>query len=184
MRRALTVAILIASLGVLPGCSDSPIAPRLASESGQPPAPQPTIPAPVVPQSVAVLAIEQITVTEYPPIPDKDHNGRFIHNYYSYVPRFLIRETSGHSGAELRKIGVASVNSADDGTGESCSMDEFRVQPGGTLDAFFTDEALRRLSYCGPAAVSDTPLDRIRLTVTYQDDNGRSGWVQQEVSVK
>jgi hypothetical protein len=183
VNRPLILAALVASLVWHPGCGSAPFAPSPSPQPGSggaPPLPQP---APAPSQPAATLAIEELTVTEYPPTPERDGKGLLLHDYYSYVVRFLLRETSGNSGATIREVVVGNVPGEGETMGGDC-LGDLRVPPGGTRDDFYTEKNVRRWSYRYPAPASPIPLERIRVIVTFKDDHGVIGTVNAEVMTR
>jgi hypothetical protein len=180
MLREPRIAALIA-LSMNLGCGGSPIAPRLPLQIQQS-TPQPA--PPVIPeQPSAVVVIEQASVEEYPPKPDLDRNGRPVQDYYAYVVRFLLRETSGNSHAQIEEVVVHDGRGDGNSTGQSCWIQSLSVPPGGTLDVFYTDEGLRWLGYCGPFTGSKTPLASVRVSVQFEANNNREGIVEVDIPV-
>ena len=96
--------------------------------------------------------------------------------------RFLLRETSGVSGATVREVVVPGGGDPSD---PACWGRELRVPPGGTLDTFYTDDGVRWLGYCGPWGITAAqPRDPITVIVRFYDDEGRLGSVEATVTRK
>ena len=190
MNARLLLAALLASLVLLPACGGTPFAPSPSPQPGSggaPPVPQPApSPEPEPPQlqPAATLAIEQLTVAEFPPTTDRDRNGLFIHNYYSYLVKFLLRETSGRSAALVRDVFVGKTSGEGENIGPQCMGDGIRVPPGGTVYDFYTDELVRGWSWCYPAPSSSGPLEQLRVIVTFTDDSGVIGRVSADVMTR
>ena len=114
----------------------------------------------------ASLVIERLTV---------DVSGQ--NGYFGYLTRFLLRETTGQSGATILGIVVAGP-SGSDATGPGCWIDKLWVPPGGTLDTFYTDAGLDWLLYCAPGSGGRERNPQLRVRVTFIDDGGREGIVE------
>ena len=174
-RASLTMAVFIASLVSYPGCGRTPSTPSPPPPQVERPAP-PSPPPPPAP--VAALAIERLTIRESPPT-DR-------HPFYGYDVRFQLRETSGASGAIIRNVFYGDLSSGSgDNVGPGCWRHDLRVQPGRTIDTFYTDEEIERLAYnyCWSGTSSRTPLDQLHVIVSFTDDDGRPGTVQMVVTI-
>lgn len=114
----------------------------------------------------ASLVIERLTVDV------SSQNGHF-----GYLTRFLLRETTGQSGATILGIVVSGPNGSD-ATGPGCWIDKLWVPPGGTLDTFYTDAGLDWLLYCAPGSGGRERTPQLRVRVTFIDDAGREGIVE------
>lgn len=101
---------------------------------------------------------------------------------WAYAPSFRINETSGRSGAVIKKavlsapFPVAPPDSFAYETGEGCWRIQVRVEAGGTLNAFSVD-AHGALGWCALEFTSSPaePLPSLVVTVTYVDDYGGTG---------
>lgn len=101
---------------------------------------------------------------------------------WAYEPSFRIVETSGRSGAVIKKVVVSAPfpvtppDSVSYETGENCWRIQVRVEAGGTLNAFVAPYA-SGLGYCAPefGSLPAEPLPSLGLTVTYVDDHGGTG---------
>ena len=101
---------------------------------------------------------------------------------WAYAPRFRISETSGRSGAVIKKavlsapFPVAPPDIFAYESGEDCWRVQVRVEAGDTLNAFFGDP-LGVLGWCALEFSSSPaePLPSLVLTVTYVDDYGGTG---------
>ena len=140
------------------------------------------LPAPEPVESEATVVIERLTATEFPPTLDRDRNGRLLHDYYSYVARFLLRETGGISGAAIRSVLIGDVRGGGDLIDDGCWDHDIQLAPGGTVDTFYTDDGIDSLYYCDPTVASRTRLDTVRVTVTFTDRNGVAGTVKAEIT--
>src|SRR5262245_33487120 len=154
--RISNVFIFIVLVLICSGCSGSPTA------SGPSPLPLPSPPVPsqssALPSpATAQLVIEQQSVSVFPVTA-----GQFL-----YEPRFLLRETTGKSGATIRDIYVEYSRETDH-TWIGC-WGKLRVPPGGTLDTFYTEAGARELSYCFPDASGNTEIPPVlRLVVSFK----------------
>jgi hypothetical protein len=91
--------------------------------------------------------------------------------------RFLLRETTGNSGATILNVLTGDGRGGADSTGPGCWGKVLRVPPGGMLDTFYTQEGADWLSYCGV-------WGGMFVTVRFADDTGRIGTVSAQVIVK
>jgi hypothetical protein len=99
---------------------------------------------------------------------------------WAYDPRFRIIETSGRSGAVIKKVvisapfPVAWPDSVAYESNEDCWRIQVRVDAGGTLNAFYAPGVL---GWCFPEFTSSPaePLPSLGVTVTYVDDDGGTG---------
>jgi hypothetical protein len=89
---------------------------------------------------------------------------------FEYQVRFDLAETGGRSGATIQNVETTVEDSFN--TGQACWRETFRVAPGGTLDVF--DGGWNNLGYCAPGAASRTAADRVSVSVTFADDEGRT----------
>ena len=164
MRRLSTIPVLIASLAVQAGCGEAPPAPSPRPQVEPPPPPPPPLPA-------ATLVIERLTVRESLPI-DR-------HPFYGYDVRFQLREVSGRSGAIIRNVFYGDLSGSGDNVRPGCWRHDLRVQPGSTIDTFYTDEGIDGLAFhCWPGTSSRTALAQLQVVVDFTDDDGRAGIVQ------
>ena len=133
----------------------------------------PVTPAPPQPSS---LAIEQLSVG-LPPLALQD--GKFW-----YRVKFFVRETSGHSGAIIRRIVVTSPDAANDND-PSCWGDFLiTVTAGGTLD-LFTPEKVKVLlgDYCAPAALAHSDSFQVAVSITFTDATERESMVEASTTI-
>jgi hypothetical protein len=89
--------------------------------------------------------------------------------------KFFVRETSGHSGATIRRIVVTSPDAVNDND-PSCWGDlPVTVAAGGTLDVS-TPEKVKALlgDYCAPAAIAHSDSFQLTVSITYADATGGS----------
>jgi hypothetical protein len=174
--RDLINAWLVVTIVAAAGCANPPSAPSPAPIVNQDTyAPPPPPPPPW--QSVAQLAIEDFSVVILAPTPWK--------TYYSYEPRFLLRETSGKSAATLQEIKVTATPGFSEVTGPRC-VGPMHVPAGGTLDLFYTDANLAGLAYCSPFPSGTGNLDdarQIEVVVTFTDDAGGMGTAKAIASI-
>lgn len=168
-RARVTMAVFIASLVSYPGCGRTPSAPSTPPPQVERPAPPPP---PSPPAPAAVLAIERLTIRESPPT-DR-------HPFYFYDVRFQLRETSGASGAIIRNVFYGDLSGSGYNVEPGCWRHDLRVQPGRTIDTFYTDEGVEVLAdhYCWPGTSSPTPLAHLQVVVSFTDDDGRPGRVE------
>jgi hypothetical protein len=166
MRRLLTITFLIASLTLLTDCGERPSAPSPPIQVDASPPPSPA------PQPAASLAIEALTIRESHPT-DR-------HPFYGYDVRFWLRETSGVSGAIIRNVFYGDLSGSGDNVGPGCWRHDLRVQPGRTIDTFYSDEGIGVLAdhYCWTGTSSRTALAHLRVVVDFTDDDGRAGVVE------
>jgi hypothetical protein len=101
--------------------------------------------------------------------------------YYGYELRFLLRETSGRSGATVERIVIYGPSGSDE-TGPGCWRDQLRVPPGGVLDTFHTDVGSLWLLYCGPGTGGFTATPSLMIRVTLKDDAGATSTVDQWIA--
>jgi hypothetical protein len=116
--------------------------------------------------SRAVLVIEDPFVITYP-----------VRGGFSTETRFLLRETTGNSGATILNVLAGDGRGGGDNTGPGCWGKALRVPPGGMLDTFYTDEGSNWLSYCGLWGGTF-------VTVRFADDDGRIGTVTAQAIAK
>ena len=154
---ALKSAAVAASLLVV-GCS-GPAAPSSVTSSNTAPIPEVTNRV-----SASLTAVDAFAV-----VHPESRESR-----WGYGVGFLLRETSGKSGARIDRI-VVHGPSGSDATGPGCWLDTLRVPPLGSLDTFYTDEGARWLGYCGPGSGGTTASPSLLVTVTFTDDFGVSG---------
>lgn len=164
--RGVLAAAVIVLLAASPGCHDQ--------WGGLPPNPPIPVPLPTGPP-VASLTIEDAWVSLRPASTPRTFWGEV---------RFLLRETSGESGATIREVLIPG---GSDPAGPACWQGDLRVPPGGTLDRFYTDAGLSSLGYCAPWALvvdAATGSHPIVVSVTFYDDGGRLGKVEGTVTPK
>ena len=157
MRELLAFAVFAAASLVFSSCDKAPSSPGPLPPVWTPP------PSPPPPASIAMLAIEQLSV-----VPLSDPR-------FGYDVRFQLRETSGNSGATLQDVFVGDLFGGGDHTGPGCWGQALRVPPGGTLDTFYSDAGRNWLSYCGVGG--SHPTKSVRVLVMFTDDDGRLGSV-------
>jgi hypothetical protein len=162
MRPLIAVGFL-AALSCLPACG---------GENRSVTAPSPTAPAasPVPPNprpgpSTAVLAVSTFTAVLVPPALTRTSFG--------YDVKLELSETSGRSGATLTKITLIFPSGDTDNTGPGCWGKPVRINPGSTWDM-----ARASLGYCALEPGSNNEVSSLALSVTFIDDDGRSGSVQ------
>ena len=159
-KRAVAAAVLVA------GCDASslPLTPAPSLSTTQP-GPGPT--APVVPvahnPTRARLRAEKAYAIVY-------SDG----STFSYVPRFVLRETSGASRAQVEEILVIGPSSTDV-AGMGCWRESVDVPAGGALDVFYTDDGAKWLGYCGPWIYGNTATPTLHVLVTFDDAYGAQG---------
>jgi hypothetical protein len=163
MRRSLTLSVLIAILGIAQACDNT----------SSPSAPLRLPPVPPAPQPVASLVIEQSSLIVRPSTQGE---------WFSYEPRFQLRETSGKSGATIQNLFVGAINGGGDNTGPVCWTTVLRVPPGGTLDTFYSDEGWKWLGYCGVFVGGNSAAGTVHVVVSFTDDHGVAGSVAADVS--
>jgi hypothetical protein len=148
-------------LVLIGGCSGSPSTP-----AGPTPVPfsptQPQPPPPSNPSSASVVIENPFAIVH-------SEGSRF-----GYAVRFLLRETSGASGATIERIVIYGPFGSDE-TGPVCWKDQLRVPAGGALDTFYTDAGAQWLSYCGPGSGGTTASPALVAEVTFRDDRGVVG---------
>lgn len=88
---------------------------------------------------------------------------------------FTLTETGGRSGATIQNIQSTVDNGNSDNTGVGCWRERIRVEPGGSLATF--DAGWDSLGDRAPSAGSSTPSSRVKVAVTYTDDDGRTGTI-------
>jgi hypothetical protein len=152
----------VITLVFLAGCNGP--SPLPSTPSGLTPGPPPA-PAPQGPVSSASVTVENPFAIVRP-----------IGSKYGYAVRFLLRETSGASGATIERIVIHGPSGSDE-AGPSCWRDALRVPPKGELDTFYTDAGAASLSYCGPGAEGNTATPTLDAVVMFRDDNGVAGSV-------
>jgi hypothetical protein len=158
----------LVGLALIGSCSRTPAAPT-SQPSGAPPiaeSPAPPVPPPPAPSPSATLAVEHASVHS---------DGTSV--------RFLLRETSGRSGATIDKVLVVGPNGGFDTYDRGCWQDRLRVPPGGTLDTFFADAGVAWLAYCAPRWGDGTTIPFFRIVVTFLDDDGIVGTAEAVVNV-
>jgi len=163
-----SLAAFLLSLAFFAGCG-APTAPTPPSAPRLFESPPPQVPTPTPSSSAASVVIEDAWATVRRPTAT-DRN-------YGFGTRFLLRETSGKSGATILSVVVSSPNGSDE-TGPGCWLETLRVPPGATLDIFYTDEGARWLVYCAPGTGERTAVSQVGLIVSFADDEGRRGSVQ------
>ena len=95
---------------------------------------------------------------------------------FGYGVRFLLRETSGQSGATIDRIDVYGPSGAD-GTDVGCWKQSLRLDASGTLDTFHSDAGAEWLSYCAPGSGGSTASPSLHVAVSFRDDNGVPGLI-------
>ena len=130
--------------------------------------------APGIPEiPTATLEILQATVGMLAVIPPMRGFASF------HEVKFLLRETSGKSGATIRlvevKVRQGYIYGDDDevSTGEDCWRRAIRVEAGATLDIFSLGHD--GLGSCQPAARGEIQTSPVRVVVTFTDDQGLTG---------
>ena len=161
-KRVVAAAVLVA------GCDASslPLTPTPSPSTTLPaPTPAPTTPAlPTAENSTrARLTAEKAYAIVY-----SDGTA------FSYVPRFVLRETSGGSRAQVEEILVIGPSSTDV-AGMGCWRDSVDVPAGGALDIFYTDDGAKWLGYCGPGTYGNTATPTLHVLVTFDDAYGAQG---------
>jgi|SRR4051812_22280370 hypothetical protein len=176
MKRVAPTVILVGLLASVTGCGSSPTttAPTPITAPISIPSPVAPLPPPSPALPTAALVIEQLSVIVHAPLRPGES--------FWYEPRFLLRETSGNSGATIQKVAVFGSNGSDE-TGPGCWGNVLRVSPGGTFDMFYTDQGIRRLAYCAPESYGVATVPTLRLVVTFADDDGRTGTVDAAATV-
>jgi hypothetical protein len=172
-------ALALLSLAIVAAaCSNNPVAPDLPQSASSP------SPGPAQPTS-ASLAIEDFSViVKRSPVDSRGVS--VVDGWFSLEVRFGLRETSSNSGATIKSFFLG------DGAGGGAMFDGFcigdlRVPPGGVYDTLSTDEGYKSWGYCAPywgvvsAPLKETP---VFLTVTFVDDDGRTGSVRAEANWK
>ena len=158
--RSGVVLTLGLALTLLAGCERaSPVSPAGSVDGGQ---------GNAAPERGATLVLTDLSVIATrlvdPPV-------------WAYDPRFRIVETSGRSGAVIKKVlifapfPVAPPDSGNYETSEDCWRIQVRVEARGTLNAFYEPGVL---GWCFPEFSSSPaePLESLGVTVTYVDDSG------------
>src|SRR5262249_15685478 len=166
--------VFIAVLQISAGCSGSPTPAAPSQVSLPSPTPPSRPPATPAETTAAQLVIEQQSMkVVYPAV-----NG-----YFQYELRFLLRETTGKSGATIENLLVGDGRGGGDNTGPACWRETLRVPPGGTLDTFYTEAGWKWLGYCGifPNFRTENP-PMLYVVVTFKDDDGRTGSITGAVS--
>ena len=155
-----SLAIFIGMALLVTSCEDRPN-PVTGPGQGQT---SPVAPAPPQPAS---LVIDQLSVG-LPPLALQD--GKFL-----YRVKFFVRETSGHSGATIRRIVVTSPDAVNDNDPWCWGDRPITVAAGGTLDVF-TPETVKILlgDYCAPAALAHSDSFQLTVSITYTDATGES----------
>ena len=172
-----SVAVAASSLAIVAAAACSDVAPSPSKLPPLPSAPS-SSPQPPGPPS-ASLVIEDFSVIVKRSSVDS-RGGPVEVGWSSLEVRFLLRETGGNSGATVQSFFLG------DGVGGGAMFDGFcvsgvRVAPGGVYDTLNTDEGYKSWGYCAPywgvvkAPVTESPMF---LTVTFVDDDGRSGSVR------
>jgi hypothetical protein len=167
--------VAVLSLAVVTAaCSDNPVAPAPSQPPSQPPPfPSPRPPGP----TSASLLIEDFSVIVKRSLP----GGRAVEDgRFSLEVRFLLKETSGNSGANVESFFLGDQSGGGAWFAGSC-LKGLRVPAGGVYDTLNTDEGYASWSYCAPywgvvsAPVKEMP---IFLTVNFVDDDGHPGSVR------
>lgn len=165
MRTMLICIAVVGCVGWFGACNNrsAPAAPS----SLPPQSPPPTA------LTTASLVIERLSIKVSPKTPgDK----------YGYEPRFQLREASGNSGATIQNIAVLAPNGDGDNTGPGCWRDTLRVPPAAVLDTFYSDAGASRLGYCAPWSSGNSETPDLRVVVTFTDDGGHVGTVQERAT--
>jgi hypothetical protein len=162
--KGLTPAWKLGALGLLfIGCSGSPSTPAAPTPvPSSPTQPAPTPPPTTNPSSASVVIEDPFAIV-------RSDGSRF-----GYDVRFLLRETSGASGATIERIVIYGPSGSDE-TGSICWKDQIRVPAGGALDTFYTDAGAQSLTYCGPGSGGTTASPVLAAAVTFRDDSGVVG---------
>jgi hypothetical protein len=156
-RRVPGLTASMAPFVLLMGCTGPPSAPSA-----------PAVHVPVAsadPRGPASLVIEGLSVSLRVAPSDA---------FLNYRVRFLLRETSGNSGATIQRVVVTSADETND-NGPWCWGDApIRIQPGSTLDVFQTEAGVKVLGdYCAPYAHASGESIPLSVLVTFRDDGGR-----------
>jgi len=184
-----TAAVFAASL-FLGGCDSSRLPPSAPS------APlAPAGPTSVPPQASQATNPSSASVTIEDPFAVVYSQGPAT---YGYGVRFLLRETSGRSGAAIIRVVVYGPSGSDEydyGTEifslpsgsvgrNACydASDDMRVPAHGELDTFYTEAAAKSLSYCAPGTGGNIAAPILHVVVTFRDDSGVVGSVGSAIS--
>ena len=172
MALRICVAMLMLALAGC-GSASSPLAPY----SPQPaPAPQPAPQPAPEPPLMANLKISDASVV----VVAHDDGGR---RTYSYIPRFVVTETSGVSAAVVIGVEVAVANGPIERTDEKCWGSGIRVEAGATSYAFGPGW-WERLLYCTPEGFTSTePVPFVSIGVSYKDNAGTWGSVSARIDI-
>ena len=147
------------------GCGGSPSTPAAPT-----PVPSSPTPPPTSNRSSASVAVEDPFAIVF------SQGSRF-----GYAIRFLLRETSGASGATIEDI-VIYGPSGSDLTGQGCWRDQLRLPAGGALDTFYTDAGAQWLGYRGPGSGGTTASPMLEAEITFRDDRGVGGSIRVPVT--
>ena len=92
--------------------------------------------------------------------------------------RFVLRETSGRSGATVKAVYTANDNGRVQVTDEGCWRQVIRVDPGGTQHTFAGEvpDPADPYGSCSPYHPFG-PTSQLRVTVSFVDDAGALGTV-------
>lgn len=155
-----SLAIFVGMALLVTSCEDRPN-PVTGPSQGQ------TSPGAPAPPQPASLIIDQLSVGQ-PPFALQDGKSW-------YRVKFFIRETSGHSGATIRRIVVTSPDAVNDNAPWCWGDLPITVAAGGTLDVF-TPETVKSLlgDYCAPAALAHSDSFQLTVSITYTDATGES----------
>lgn len=169
--RATVAAICVTCVALTPliGCDRNTATPT------SPVVEQAIAPAPVAPKvAIAQLELFDASVVAVPG---------------GYSVAFLLKETSGQSGAVIKSVQIANDAGRVDVTDGSCWgwSTVIRVPPGGTLDAFDSRFASPLLTpgpydYCGAYSIGAT--SQVRVTVVFADDGGTIGTVTASIPTR
>ena len=176
----IVVGLIVATVmaGATVGCSSQqtpvgPINPLIPPPTRDVSTPKPPPPPPDGPTQAAVVIESAYAIVSQPP---RESSG-----YYGYGVRFLLRETSGRSGATVERILIYGPSGSDE-AGPGCWGDQLRVPPGGVLDTFYTDAGALWVLYCGPGSGGFTPKPSLMIRVTLKDDAGATSTVDQWIT--
>ena len=176
-------ALALLSLAIVAAaCSNNPVAPDLS----QPPLPLASSSSqePAAPTSASLVIEDFSVIVKRSPVDSRGVS--VVDGWFSLEVRFALRETGSNSGATVQSFFLG------DGVGGGAMFDGFcigdlRVPPGGVYDTLSTDEGYESWSYCAPYwGVVSVPLKEfpVFLTVTFVDDEGRTGSVRAKANWK
>ena len=114
--------------------------------------------------TAATLALSNISVMQVT-------IGEGVGRRYKYLPRFVLTETSGQSGASFSAMQVAAP-----GGEQSDNCFDVRVNAGATFDPFSLEESCYINDWIGsPNVFTDSPASFLTVTLTFVDDQGTPG---------